>query len=231
MIWCVEDDDAIREVQLYALESAGFQTRGFSRGDTVWQALATEMPELILLDVMLPGMDGVTLLKAIREDPRLCHIPVIMATAKGAEYDKIQTLDLGADDHLAKPFGLREMVSRVRAVLRRYQCQEEHRVLRRQGLELDLDRYTCTLDGHRLALTYKEFRLLSLLLSRPGVAFTRQQLFSAVWDDTFTGETRTVDMHIKTLRQKLGRWGEQIETVRNVGYRLSPDPDGSDEQG
>lgn len=220
MIWCVEDDNGILETELYALTSTGFTARGFGDGDSFWEALQTERPDLVLLDVMLPGADGVTLLRRMKEKSALRDIPVIMATAKGTEYDKIQSLDLGADDYLVKPFGLMEMVSRVKAVLRRCAGGQEREVLALDGLVLDANAHTVTVDGARVELTYKEFELLRLFLSRPGAAFTREQLFAQVWGEGYVGETRTLDMHIRTLRQKLGRYGGSIETVRGVGYRL-----------
>ena len=219
MIWCVEDDAGIREIELYALTSTGFDARGFEDGAAFWAALQTEQPELVLLDVMLPGEDGVSLLKKMKAAPAFVSIPVIMATAKGAEYDKIQSLDLGADDYLVKPFGVMEMVSRVKAVLRRCKPRESARVLTDGGLSLDLDRRTVTADGQRVQLTYKEFELLKLFLSHPGMAFPREQLFTQVWNMAYMDDSRTLDMHIRTLRQKLGAYGRRIETVRNVGYR------------
>lgn len=219
MIWCVEDDASIRDIELYTLRSTGFEARGFEDGGAFLAALETERPELVILDVMLPGMDGVELLRRMKATVHLADIPVIMATAKGAEYDKIQSLDLGADDYLVKPFGMMEMVSRVKAVLRR--CRPPAaKQLTASGLTVDLEERTVTADGARILLTYKEFELLRLFLSRPGVAFTREQLLSDIWGVDYTGETRTVDMHIKTLRQKLGDYGGMIETVRHIGYRL-----------
>lgn len=220
MIWCVEDDASIRDIELYTLRSTGFEARGFEDGGAFLAALETERPELIILDVMLPGMDGVELLRRMKAAARLADIPVIMATAKGAEYDKIQSLDMGADDYLVKPFGMMEMVSRVKAVLRRCRPVSPAKQLTAGGLTIDLEERTVTADGARILLTYKEFELLRLFLSRPGAAFTREQLLSDIWGVDYTGETRTVDMHIKTLRQKLGDYGAMIETVRNVGYRL-----------
>lgn len=220
MIWCVEDDASIRDIELYTLRSTGFEVRGFEDGGAFLAALETERPELVILDVMLPGMDGVELLRRMKATVHLADIPVIMATAKGAEYDKIQSLDLGADDYLVKPFGMMEMVSRVKAVLRRCQPASPAKQLTAGGLTMDLEERTVTADGARILLTYKEFELLRLFLSRPGVAFTREQLLSDIWGVDYTGETRTVDMHIKTLRQKLGDYGGMIETVRHIGYRL-----------
>ena len=219
MIWCVEDDASIREIEVYTLNSTGFQARGFADGASFREALETEMPELVLLDVMLPGEDGVSLLRYLRQTPQTRDVPVIMATAKGMEYDKIQSLDMGADDYLVKPFGMMEMVSRVKAVLRRCApAQQSHR-LSSGGVTLDLDGHTVTAEGQRVTLTFKEFELLRLFLSHPGMAFTRDQLFNDVWGADYVGESRTVDMHIRTLRQKLGTCGEHIATVRGVGYR------------
>ena len=219
MIWCVEDDASIREIEVYTLNSTGFQARGFADGATFREALETETPELVLLDVMLPGEDGVSLLRYLRQTPRTQAVPVIMATAKGMEYDKIQSLDMGADDYLVKPFGMMEMVSRVKAVLRRCApAQQSHR-LSSGGVTLDLDGHTVTAEGQRVTLTFKEFELLRLFLSHPGMAYTRDQLFNDVWGADYVGESRTVDMHIRTLRQKLGKCGEHIATVRGVGYR------------
>ena len=220
MIWCVEDDPSIRDIEVYALNSTGFEARGFEDGDSFWDALQSGKPELVVLDVMLPGKDGVTLLKMMKAHEAFSDIPVIMATAKGSEYDKIQSLDLGADDYLVKPFGIMEMVSRVKAVLRRCKRSAPSSLLKLDGLVLNPDEHTVTIDGERIALTYKEYELLHLFLSQPGIAFTREQLLSHVWNTEYFGETRTVDMHIRTLRQKLGRYGHIIETVRNVGYRL-----------
>ena len=220
MIWCVEDDSSIRDIEVYALTSTGFEARGFEDGVSFWNALQSEKPELVVLDVMLPGIDGVTLLKMMKAQDEFRDIPVIMATARGTEYDKIQSLDLGADDYLVKPFGIMEMVSRVKAVLRRCKPKAPSNLLKLDGLVLNPGEHTVTVDGERVSLTYKEYALLHLFLSQPGVAFTREQLLSSVWNAEFLGETRTVDMHIRTLRQKLGSYGSLIETVRNVGYRL-----------
>lgn len=220
MIWCVEDDAAIRDIEIYALQSTGFEARGFADGTSFWEALQEEKPQLVVLDIMLPGMDGVELLRSIRSDSRLADLPVIMATAKGAEYDKIQSLDLGADDYVVKPFGVMELISRIKAVLRRYKEPDTQKVLKLDGLVLNSDEHTVSIDGKRIQLTYKEYELLRLFLSHPGTAFSREQLFAEVWGENFAGETRTLDMHIRTLRQKLGDYGAYIETVRNVGYRM-----------
>ena len=220
MIWCVEDDPSIRDIEVYALRSTGFEARGFEDGSTFWDARQNAQPDLVLLDVMLPGTDGVELVTRMKASDEFRNIPVIMATAKGTEFDKIQSLDLGADDYLVKPFGMMEMVSRVKAVLRRCQPKQTSRLLKLEGLVLNLDEHTVSIDGERVMLTYKEFSLLRLFLTQPGIAFTREQLLSSVWNTDYMGETRTVDMHIRTLRQKLGAYGNLIETVRNVGYRL-----------
>ena len=220
MIWCVEDDASIRDIEVYTLSSTGFDARGFADGVSFWAALQTEKPDLVVLDVMLPGVDGIELLQRMKASAELRTIPVVMATAKGAEYDRIRGLDLGADYYLVKPFGVMELVSCVKAVLRRCRPDKAAHLLRSGGLVVDLDAHTVTVDGARVALTYKEFELLRLFLSHPGMAFTRDQLFQEIWGMDYCGETRTVDMHIRTLRQKLGPYGRQIETVRNVGYRM-----------
>ena len=220
MIWCVEDDASIRDIEVYTLSSTGFEARGFDDGVSFWSALQTEKPDLVVLDVMLPGVDGIELLQRMKASAELRTIPVVMATAKGAEYDKIRGLDLGADYYLVKPFGVMELVSCVKAVLRRCRPDKAAHLLRSGGLVVDLDAHTVAVDGARVALTYKEFELLRLFLAHPGMAYTRDQLFQEVWGMDFCGETRTVDMHIRTLRQKLGPYGRRIETVRNVGYRM-----------
>ena len=220
MIWCVEDDASIRDIEVYALQSTGYEARGFEDGTSFLKEVKTQKPELVVLDVMLPGIDGITLLQKLKEDPETREIPVVMATAKGAEYDKIQGLDLGADYYLTKPFGVMEFVSCVKAVLRRCQPRQVEHLLKTGGLIVNIDEHTVTIDGERITLTYKEFELLRLFLSHPGMAFTRDQLFNEVWGMDYCGDTRTVDMHIRTLRQKLKDYGELIETVRNVGYRL-----------
>ena len=220
MIWCVEDDASIRDIEVYALQSTGFQARGFEDGTSFWNALqGAALPELVVLDVMLPGIDGIELLRRMRADSRLAELPVVMATARGAEYDKIHGLDLGADYYLTKPFGVMELVSCVKAVLRRVHPKAVEHLLKADGLLVNLDEHTVSTDGARVELTYKEFELLKLFLSHPGVAWTREKLMEQVWGTDYCGETRTVDMHIRTLRQKLGIYGERIETVRNVGYR------------
>ncbi|MGN0687459.1 MAG: response regulator transcription factor [Oscillospiraceae bacterium] len=220
MIWCVEDDASIRDIEVYALQSMDFEARGFEEGESFLKALDSEIPDLIILDVMLPGKDGIELLKSLRATKKYAHIPVIMATAKGAEFDKVQGLDLGADDYLVKPFGMMEMISRVKAVLRRCAPKKESNILSAGDIRLNSEERTVTVGGTRISLTYKEFELLALFMKNQGKVFTRDVLFNEIWGSEFIGETRTVDMHIRTLRQKLGDRSEMIETVRNVGYRM-----------
>ena len=219
MIWCVEDDASIRDIEIYALNSAGFETRGFEDGLSFWEALSKDKPEMIVLDVMLPGMDGIEILTKMKESAEFCNIPVIMATAKGQEYDRIHGLDLGADDYMVKPFSIMELVSRVKAVLRRSQPQQVSKLLKTGGLVVNLDEHTVMVDGKKVRLTYKEFELLRIFLSHPGMVYTREQLFAQVWQMDYMGDSRTLDSHIRTLRQKLDGYGKMIETVRNVGYR------------
>lgn len=222
MIWCVEDDASIRDIEVYALSSAGFAARGFEDGSSFYAAITGEKdkPQLIVLDVMLPGIDGIELLKRIRANAALKQIPIVMATAKGSEYDKIQGLDLGEDYYLTKPFGVMELISCVKAVLRRCGAEDEKSTLNACGISMNTLEHTVSADGERITLTYKEYELLKLFLSHMGTAFTREQLMERVWGTDYMGETRTIDMHIRTLRQKLGKCGESIKTVRNVGYRM-----------
>ena len=221
MIFCVEDDAGIRDLMIYTLNASGFRAVGFENAREFYAALADDTPELIMLDIMLPGEDGISILKRLKADARTADIPVIMATAKGNEYDKVIGLDLGADDYLAKPFGMMEMASRVRAVLRRSgRAAEKQQLIRVGGLEMNLGEHIVTADGIRVQLTLKEFELLSTFMTSPGRAFTREQLLSSVWSEDFLGETRTVDVHVGTLRQKLGACGKYIRTVRGVGYKL-----------
>lgn len=219
MIWCVEDDVSIRDIEIYALNAAGFETRGFEDGDAFWEALQHEKPQLVLLDLMLPGTDGITLIQKMKQTPDLCDIPIIMATAKGGEYDRIRGLDLGADDYLVKHFSMMEMVSRVKAVLRRCEPKKTSNCYQTGGLIVNWDEHTVSVNGDRIILSFKEFELLRMLLTNPGTAYTRDQIFAEVWDTDYIGDSRTLDMHIRTLRQKLGEYGKMIETVRNVGYR------------
>lgn len=220
MIFCVEDDASIRELMLYALRASGFTAEGFCDGASLLETLTARTPSLILLDVMLPGMDGLEILGCLRSSPATARIPVIMASAKGTEYDKVKALDAGADDYLAKPFGMMEMVSRIRAVLRRCGNRTQPDTLRVGLLEMDPVSHTVQAAGNRVELTLKEFDLLRLFLEHPGRVYTRDQLLEKIWGTGYLGETRTVDVHIGTLRTKLGSCGDRIRTVRGVGYRL-----------
>ena len=220
MIWCVDDDNTIRDIEVYTLTQTGFEAKGFADGISMLEALKTEKPELIVLDIMLPGKDGVEILKGIRSNPETRKIPVIMATAKGTEMDKIQGLDTGADDYLVKPFGVMEMVSRIKAVLRRCEPDEKKEVLSIGKITLSDKEHLVTVNGEKVVLTFKEFEILKLFMSNPGIVFSRDKLLSKVWGIDYLGESRTVDMHIKTLRQKLGDAGALIETVIGVGYKM-----------
>ena len=220
MIWCVDDDNTIRDIEVYTLTQTGFEAKGFADGISMLEALKTEKPELIVLDIMLPGKDGVEVLKEIRQSPETRKIPVIMATAKGTEMDKIQGLDTGADDYLVKPFGVMEMVSRIKAVLRRCEPDEKEEVLSIGEITLSDKEHLVTVHGEKVVLTFKEFEILKLFMSNPGIVFSRDKLLSEVWGIDYLGESRTVDMHIKTLRQKLGDAGALIETVIGVGYKM-----------
>lgn len=220
MIWCVDDDNTIRDIEVYSLEQTGFEARGFADGISMLEALKTEKPELIVLDIMMPNMDGIEVLKKLRSEPEYKDIPVIMATAKGTEMDKIGGLNSGADDYLVKPFGVMEMVARVKAVLRRTikDIPVDNYVV--GGITLNDNEHKVTANGEKIELTHKEFEILKLFMQSPNVVFSRDKLMSTVWGVDYVGETRTVDMHIKTLRQKLGEAGGQIKTVIGVGYRL-----------
>ena len=220
MIWCVDDDSTIRDIEVYTLTQTGFEAKGFADGISMLEALKTEKPELIVLDIMLPGKDGVEVLKKIRSNPETRKIPVIMATAKGTEMDKIQGLDTGADDYLVKPFGVMEMVSRIKAVLRRCEPDEKEEVLSIGEITLSDKEHLVTVNGEKVVLTFKEFEILKLFMQSPGIVFSRDKLLSEVWGVDYLGESRTVDMHIKTLRQKLGDAGALIETVIGVGYKM-----------
>jgi len=220
MIWCVEDDASIRDIEVYALQSTGLEAKGFEDGNSFLSALKTELPDLVILDVMLPGTDGIEVLKILRNTADYAEIPVIMATAKGAEFDKVKGLDLGADDYLVKPFGMMEMVSRVKAVLRRCKPKNPANTMRVRELELNVAERIVTINGNKISLTYKEFEMLSLFMKNRGRVFSRDMLYNEIWGEDYVGETRTVDVHIRTLRQKLGEYGEMIETVRHVGYKF-----------
>lgn len=219
MIFYVEDDNSIREIVLYTLHSMGFEAQGFADGQSFLKALESHKPSLIMLDVMLPDYDGVELLKLIKRQAKTSDLPVIMATARGAEIEKIQALDLGADDYLAKPFSMMEMVARVKAVLRRYK-KEEPKNLVAGTLTLDEGSHVVKDSERVIELTYKEYELLALLLKHQGRVYSREQILDLIWGHDYDGENRTVDVHIRTLRSKLGESANLIKTVRGVGYKL-----------
>ena len=222
-IYCVEDDESIRELVQYALRSGGYETAGFEDADSLWAALRAEpAPSLILLDIMLPGEDGLTTLRRLRQNAATAAVPVIMVTAKTAEYDRVKGLDQGADDYITKPCGVMELMSRVRAVLRRAQGAFTPEALALGSVAVDISRRVVTVEGQEVTLTFKEFELLSYLLKNTGLVLSREKLMEAVWGFDFEGESRTVDVHIKSLRQKLGTAGELIQTVRGVGYKIAP---------
>lgn len=225
MIICVEDEQNICELEVYTLQSVGMEAEGCASGKELFALLEQRVPELIVLDIMLPDEDGMSILARLRADKRYAAIPVIMATAKGSEYDKVKGLDGGADDYIAKPFGMLEMVARIKAVLRRCAAQQPARaasdVIRRGELEVHQPEHKVFVSGEEVFLTFKEYELLKLLLLHPGIVFSRDKLLNDIWGYEFSGETRTVDVHIRTLRQKLGSAGELIETIRGVGYRMA----------
>lgn len=217
-IFYIEDDENIRELVLYALKSAGFASRGFENSRAFFDTVTEEMPDLVLLDVMLPDEDGVTVLKKLRRTVKLKELPVIMLTAKGTELDRVTGLDLGADDYIIKPFSVLELISRVKAVLRRVSPPED--VLSYGDIVMNVDRHTVTVAGENISLTYKEFELLHYLMKNVGIVLTREKIMEAIWGFDFEGESRTVDVHIKSLRQKLGDRGNNISTVRGLGYKM-----------
>ncbi|MDD6604698.1 MAG: response regulator transcription factor [Oscillospiraceae bacterium] len=219
MIYLLEDDDSIRDLVIYTLQSQGMEAKGFPRPSAFWEAMAEHTPSLVLLDIMLPEEDGISVLKQLRSSARTCRLPVIMLTAKGTEYDKVLGLDAGADDYLAKPFGMMELLSRIRALLRR--TEREVNIYRCDVLTVNQTRHTVTVNGREVVLTQKEFEVLCLLLKNRGQVLSRERLIEDVWGYAFTGESRTVDVHVRTLRQKLGEAGAYIETVRGYGYKIS----------
>lgn len=221
MIYCVEDDRDILGLELYTLTTSGYAAQGFADSAGFWEAMKKETPELILLDIMLPEEDGITVLNRLRSNPATAEIPVIMATAKGSEYDKVLGLNSGADDYLVKPFGMIEMVSRIRAVLRRSGPRMQGTVLQAEEIILDKSQHLVTVEGKPVRLTLKEFEILQLFLENPNQVFSRDRILSSVWGQNYLGETRTVDVHLGTLRTKLGRSGNRIETVRGIGYKLT----------
>lgn len=220
MIYLVEDDNSIRELVAYTLHSAGFVAEGFEKPSAFWDAMENELPSLILLDVMLPEEDGISILKKIRASAKTKKIPIILLTAKGSEYDKVVGLDSGADDYVAKPFGMMELLARVKALLRRAEGEEKTAEYEHGELLVSQSRHEVTVAGREVILTLKEFELLCLLLENKGRVMTRDQLLNHIWGYGFDGENRTIDVHIRTLRQKLGEWGQYIETVRGIGYKI-----------
>lgn len=220
MIYCLEDDDSSRELMVYTLRMSDYEVEGFATAASFWEAMKQRKPELILLDIMLPDEDGISILRKLRDYVVTSDIPVIMASAKGTEYDKVKGLDLGADDYLAKPFGMMELVSRVKAVLRRTRT-EGSGVLKVGKIELDPDAHTVKVQGKETELTYKEYELLKLLMEGVGRVYSREQLLKNVWDTEYEGETRTVDVHVAALRSKLKEEGDRIQTVRGVGYKMN----------
>lgn len=218
-IFCVEDDEGIRELVVYALSQSGFEVTGFEDGSQLFDALEVTVPDLCILDIMLPGTDGMSILKSLRMMPKTKDVPVIMLTAKSGEMDKVRGLDSGADDYMTKPFGVMELVSRVKALLRRAKKEgDEPSVYTHGNITVDNNRRSVTVDGKEISLTYKEYELLLLFLKNAGSVITRERILSRVWGTDFEGESRTVDVHMGTLRQKLGSAGSCIETIRNVGY-------------
>ncbi|MFI3171295.1 MAG: response regulator transcription factor [Eubacteriales bacterium] len=220
MIFCVEDDSNIRELVVYTLETTGFEAQGFEDGASFMKALAFETPELILLDIMMPGEDGLALLKKLKSSSKTKSIPVIMVTAKGSEYDKVVGLDSGADDYVTKPFGMMELIARIKAVLRRSRENTKQGLISHGPITLDLEKHLVLVNHENVTLTLKEFELLERLARKPGIVVTRDTLLSEIWGYDFDGETRTIDVHVRSLRQKLGDVGEMIETVRGIGYKL-----------
>ena len=217
MIYIVEDDLNIQEIELFALKNSGYQAAGFETAKAFYGALDTKLPELILLDIMLPDEDGMSILKKLRARPDTMRIPVILVTAKATEIDKVKGLDAGADDYIAKPFGVMEMVARVKALLRRSNGRDEA-LLNCGDVTLDSEKRMVYVGGKPVELTYKEFELLKLLIKNHGIVISRDVIMERVWDSSFEGESRTIDVHVRSLRQKLGESGALIKTIRNVGY-------------
>ena len=220
MIYYVEDDDNIRDLVVYTLNQSGFEALGVKNADEFYAASKKQSPALVLLDIMLPGDDGLSILKVLKTNKKTAVIPVIMVTARGTEYDKVIGLDSGADDYIAKPFGMMELVARVRALLRRTNLNSSPEILKEGGLVVDRQKHIVTVNNKNITLTLKEFELLYLLMANRGIALTREQILESIWDFSYDGGTRTVDVHITTLRQKLGEYGNLIDTIRGVGYRF-----------
>ena len=224
LIYIVEDDKNIQEIESYALKGNGYDVRAFDDAKGLNEAMEKILPDLLLLDIMLPGEDGLSVLKRLRSHSATKELPVIRVTAKSSEIDTVKGLDQGADDYITKPFGVMELISRVKAILRRLKPMSDEVVLKYKNILLDQERRICMVGEQSLELTYKEYELLRLFLQNPGQVFTRDQLLEAVWNSDFAGETRTVDVHIASLRTKLGREGDRVKTVRGVGYRLEAQP-------
>lgn len=220
MIYFIEDDKSINEAVFYTLCNSGFEAEGFEYPSKFWKAMNEKLPDLILLDIMLPEENGLEILRKIRKDSQTSKIPVIMVTAKDAEYDKIIGLDNGADDYMTKPFSMLELVSRIKALLRRTQTSDSSEILTVGGLSVDPEKHIVTANGKNITLTYKEYQMLLLLMQNKGVVFSRDKLLNKIWGYEFDGENRTVDVHIRTLRTKLGECGKLINTVRGFGYKI-----------
>lgn len=220
MIYLLEDDNGIRELVLYTLNSSGMEAKGFAHPEAFWSALEERVPDLLLLDIMLPEEDGLTILGKLRRDPDTMRLPVLLLTAKGTEYDKVVGLDAGADDYLAKPFGMMELLARIRALLRRSNSEYSPDEIRYRELSVSPSHHQVLVHGQNVDLTFKEFELLQLFAKHPNVIFSREKLLNVLWGCDYDGESRTVDVHIASLRQKLGDCGSYIETVRGIGYRL-----------
>lgn len=220
MIFYVEDDNSIRELVLYTLRNSGLEAEGFTSGKEFFTTIKKTMPSLVLLDIMLPDEDGIEILKKLREDTATRKVPVIMVTAKGTEYDKVIGLDLGADDYISKPFGMMELVSRVKAVLRRTVGEDNNKIYSYENVKMNLKSHVVTVSGESIDLTYKEFELLHLLMENTGNVVTRTMILEKIWGYDIVDVTRTVDVHIRTLRRKLGENGAIIQTVKGVGYRV-----------
>lgn len=220
MIYVLEDETSIRKLVVYTLNSSALKAEGFATAEEFWQAMRAQTPSLVLLDIMLPGEDGIEVLQKLRAAPSTARLPVMMLTAKGTEYDKVLGLNMGADDYLPKPFGMMELVARVKSLLRRAGEEEKGEEYRLGGLYVSIPKHLVTAEGQSVSLTLKEFDVLVYLLRNPGIVLTRDQIMSGVWGYDFDGESRTVDVHIRTLRAKLGDCAALIETVRGVGYRI-----------
>lgn len=220
MIYLVEDDNSIRELVIYTLQTTGFEAKGFACAVDFWEEMKNGNPSMVLLDIMLPDEDGLTILKKLRENRQTAKVPIIMLSAKGTEFDKVIGLDSGADDYIPKPFGMMELISRVKALLRRVEPEQKSSVLQVGTIVVDLNKHTVKADGNTVTLTFKEFELLCCLMENQGIVLNRDQLLSKIWGYDFDGETRTVDVHIRTLRQKLGEASNCIETIRGVGYKM-----------